>query len=105
MRSAAAACRRNLLFPVGWLSHWRVPVLLPSLDDPHSVPEAAVASVRENGHCVIRGLAGREEVEAFRPAIEAAVQRHAENQAPLGERSTYGKAFLQVPNNWMTDET
>ena len=78
---------------------------LPSLDDPHTVPEAAIASVRENGHCVIRGLAGREDVEAFRPAIEAAVQRHAEKQAPLGERSTYGLAFLQVPNIWMTDET
>jgi len=57
--------------------------------------------VRDKGHCVVRGLASREEVEAFRPAIEAAVLRHAQNQIPIEQRGTYGKAFLQVTNLWL----
>jgi ectoine hydroxylase-related dioxygenase (phytanoyl-CoA dioxygenase family) len=78
--------------------------MMPGLEDPHGIPAEAIASVRDNGHCVLRGLASPGEVEAFRPAIEAAVQRHAEKQAPLAERGTYGKAFLQVTNIWMTDD-
>jgi ectoine hydroxylase-related dioxygenase (phytanoyl-CoA dioxygenase family) len=75
------------------------------LDDPHAMPDEAIASVRDNGHCVVRGLASAQEVAAFRPAVEAAVLRHAQNQAPLEERGTYGKAFLQVTNIWQHDET
>lgn len=77
---------------------------LPALDDPHDTPRDAIASIEDKGHCVLRGLASKAEVEAFRPAIEAAVQRHAEKQAPLEERGTYGKAFLQVTNIWQYDE-
>lgn len=75
------------------------------LDDPHDIPPDAVASVRDNGHAVVRGLASAEEVALFRPVIEAAVLRHAQNQIPIEERSTYGKAFLQVTNIWQYDET
>ena len=78
---------------------------LPPLSDPHDTPAEAIAAVRDNGHCVVRGLASRDEVEAYRPAIETAVQRHAQNQVPLEERGTYGKAFLQVTNIWQYDDT
>ncbi len=77
--------------------------MLP-LDDPHAISPQAIASVRDKGHCVVRGLASADEVAAFRPAIEAAVRRHAQNQVPLEERGTYGKAFLQVTNIWQYDE-
>ncbi|MGZ5937525.1 MAG: phytanoyl-CoA dioxygenase family protein, partial [Rhizomicrobium sp.] len=73
---------------------------LPPLNDPHVMPADAIASIREKGHAVVRGLASADEVAAFRPAIESAVQRHAGNQVPLEERGTYGKAFLQVTNIW-----
>ena len=76
-----------------------------ALADPHVIPADAVASLRNKGHCVVRGLASAAEVAAFRPAIEAAVKRHADNQAPLAERGTYGKAFLQVTNIWQYDDT
>ena len=77
---------------------------LPPLSDPHDTPAEAIAAIRDNGHCVVRGLASRDEVEAYRPAIETAVQRHAQNQIPLEERGTYGKAFLQVTNIWQYDD-
>jgi ectoine hydroxylase-related dioxygenase (phytanoyl-CoA dioxygenase family) len=76
-----------------------------ALDDPHDTPADAIAAIRDNGHAVVRGLASAQEVEAYRPAIEAAVKRHALNQVPLEERGTYGKAFLQVTNIWQYDET
>jgi len=75
-----------------------------ALADPHVMPAEAIASLRDKGHCVVRGLASAAEVAVFRPAIEAAVKRHADNQAPLAERGTYGKAFLQVTNIWQYDE-
>lgn len=75
-----------------------------ALADPHVMPEDAIASLRDKGHAVVRGLASEEEVAAFRPAIEAAVMRHADKQAPLEERGTYGKAFLQVTNIWQVDD-
>jgi ectoine hydroxylase-related dioxygenase (phytanoyl-CoA dioxygenase family) len=62
-----------------------------------------VASVAERGHAVVRGLASADEVEAYRPAIEAAVARQTEAIPPLEARDTYGKAFLQVPNLWQRD--
>ena len=75
-----------------------------TLADPHAIPADATSSIRDKGHCVVRSLASAAEVEAFRPAIEAAVRRHAQNQVPLEERGTYGKAFLQVTNIWQYDE-
>ena len=77
---------------------------LPPLIDPCIMPSEAIASLRDKGHCVVRGLASAAEVAAFRPAIEAAVQRHADSQAPLADRGTYGKAFLQVTNIWQYDD-
>lgn len=77
---------------------------LPALDDAFMLDAACVADVAERGHTVVRGLASAAEVEAFRPAIEAAVAEHASKVAPLEERDTYGKAFLQVPNLWRRSE-
>ena len=74
-----------------------------NLDALHDLPERCITEVAEHGHTVVRGLASHDEVAAFRPAIEAAVARHAERMAPLDERDTYGKAFLQVPNLWQRD--
>ncbi len=76
---------------------------LPALTAPHDLSPDAVAEVAEKGHTVVRRLASPEEVAAFRPTIEAAVTRHARRAAPLDERDTYGKAFLQVPNLWQRD--
>lgn len=57
-----------------------------------------------HGHTVVRGLATPDEVAAFRPGIEAAVQRFTARHRPLEDRDTYGKAFLQVPNLCFTDD-
>ncbi|HXQ59353.1 MAG TPA: phytanoyl-CoA dioxygenase family protein [Acidimicrobiales bacterium] len=59
---------------------------------------------RRDGHCVVRALASRHEVAAIRPAIEEAAARRTVGVAPLDERDTYGKAFLQATNVWRLDD-
>jgi ectoine hydroxylase-related dioxygenase (phytanoyl-CoA dioxygenase family) len=71
-----------------------------------AVPLAAVAEgFRRNGHCVVRGLASPDAVAAIRPLVEEAAARRTAGVAPLAERDTYGKAFLQATNLWRLDDT
>jgi ectoine hydroxylase-related dioxygenase (phytanoyl-CoA dioxygenase family) len=81
-------------------------IALPPLAPTVGAPPEAVAELAAKGHTVVRGLASRDEVEAFRPAIEAAATARAWNRdIPPEERDTYTKAFLQAINLWRVDET
>jgi ectoine hydroxylase-related dioxygenase (phytanoyl-CoA dioxygenase family) len=77
---------------------------LPSLSDVRPVPLGACDEFRTKGHTVLRGLASADEVEAFRPAIEATAARMTIESRPVEERDTYGKAFLQTGNLWREDD-
>jgi ectoine hydroxylase-related dioxygenase (phytanoyl-CoA dioxygenase family) len=69
------------------------------------VPEpATVTAFERDGHCVVRALAALNEVQAVRPAIEAAAAKRTSGVAPFEERDTYGKAFLQAMNLWRLDD-
>lgn len=57
----------------------------------------------EKGWTLLRGLGSSKEVEQGRKDISAAVKRLANEHRPLGDRDTYGKAFLQVTNLWRQD--
>lgn len=80
-------------------------VALPALDDRRPVDAATVSGFTRDGHTVVRGLAAPDEVAAFRPSVREATLRASQDVAPLEERTTYGKAFLQVPNLWRLDPT
>ncbi len=75
----------------------------PYLDDVRPVPLGAVDEFRAKGHTVLRGLARPDEVERFRPAIEATAARLTIETRPIEERDTYGQAFLQTGNLWRED--
>lgn len=77
---------------------------LPALVTDHPLDDSTVARFREHGHVLVRGLAGAEEVAAYRSAISDATMRLAGQTRPLADRDTYGKAFLQVSNLWRQDE-
>jgi ectoine hydroxylase-related dioxygenase (phytanoyl-CoA dioxygenase family) len=77
---------------------------LPVLDATMAAPPGAADHYREHGHAVVRGLASRDEVAAYRPLIEAAAAAHNLERRPLEERETYGRAFLQTHNLWRVDE-
>lgn len=75
-----------------------------TFDTEVEVPPSLVEAFQRDGHTCIRGLAGAGDVAAVRPAIEAAAAKRTEWVAPLDERDTYGKAFLQAMNLWRLDE-
>jgi hypothetical protein len=75
-----------------------------TFDDEFTVEAAAIEAFRRDGHVCIRGLASPAELAVVRPAIEAAARVRTDGVAPLEERDTYGKAFLQAMNLWRLDE-
>jgi ectoine hydroxylase-related dioxygenase (phytanoyl-CoA dioxygenase family) len=76
---------------------------LPDLAEPHALAPDRVAEFRASGHTVVRGLASREEVAAFRPAIVETALAFCRETRPLEARETYFKAFLQISNLWVHD--
>lgn len=77
---------------------------LPDLSAPYALSESQCQAYRQSGHILLRGVCAPEDLPPYREAIGADVRRHAETQARLEERDTYGKAFLQVGNLWTRDE-
>jgi ectoine hydroxylase-related dioxygenase (phytanoyl-CoA dioxygenase family) len=59
---------------------------------------------QRDGHVFVPGVASPDEIARFRPTITAAADRYNTETRPLEERSTYGKAFLQIMNLWTRDE-
>ena len=77
--------------------------MAPPLDVLYEVPRDATAAFAARGHALLRGLATADEVTAYRAPIEAAAARATFERRPLGERDTYGAAFLQCVNLWRLD--
>lgn len=80
----------------------RLSLSLMEANQAHEV-KFAVDEIRQNGHATLRRLAGDAEVSIHRRAIVEAVERLSTERRELGERDTYGKAFLQVTNLWTKD--
>ena len=78
--------------------------MLPDLDSLYGVPAERIAGFQRDGHVLLRGVASREEVGAYREIILAARQRFGAEPTPLETRDTYGKAFLKGMNLWPKDE-
>jgi hypothetical protein len=78
--------------------------MLPELGETYALDEAAVRAFRRDGHVRVDGLATREEIAAFRPAILETGPRCRLDHRPLAERDTYGRAFLQMFNLWAKDD-
>jgi ectoine hydroxylase-related dioxygenase (phytanoyl-CoA dioxygenase family) len=77
---------------------------LPLLDDRYAVPPEAADGYRRDGHVLLRGVASRDEVAAYRAVLSGIVAEYRKGVRPLEERDTYGRAFLQVGNLWRRDE-
>lgn len=77
---------------------------LPTLDRFIKVDETQIKEFRQAGHTIISNVASRDEVAAYREAINAAAYKYNTEKRSLDERDTYGKAFLQIMNLWEVDE-
>ncbi|MED5262997.1 MAG: phytanoyl-CoA dioxygenase family protein [Myxococcota bacterium] len=76
---------------------------VPALDSPYRLGDEDVASFRRNGFVHLRGVATPSELEALGPSIEATALAQNLQKQPLDQRDTYGRAFLQVINLWLSD--
>lgn len=78
--------------------------MLPMLEEPLLISSEQINSFREKGHTLIKGVLNKEEVKAYREAINEAAYHHNTEKRLLEERDTYGKAFLQIMNLWEADK-
>ena len=78
--------------------------MLPELTSDYPLDGADAERFRHDGHVLLRGVATRDEIAAYRPPILAARDRFGETPSALEERNTYGKAFLKGMNLWPKDE-
>src|SRR3546814_4503483 len=75
-----------------------------ALDDFKTISEEQKQEFRKNGHTLVRNVLAAEAVPYFQRVIGEAAQQHNEEKRKLQDRDTYGKAFLQIMNLWLTDE-
>src|SRR6266536_146932 len=78
---------------------------VPDLASPYLLAAELIERYRRDGHVLVRDVCTAHEVAAYRQAIVTAVRRLNNEQRPLAERDTYGKAFLQTTNLWEADAT
>lgn len=73
------------------------------LDADYPLPTDARAAFRRDGFVRVKTVLTTEEITHHGEAITRLTLAFAKQQRPLAERSTYGKAFLQVTNLWEHD--
>ncbi len=78
---------------------------ISALSQPYPLTAGQAAAFRENGHVLLEQVLPASELPAYRAAILRATEKFNTETRPLGERDTYGKAFLQIMNLWEGDAT
>jgi ectoine hydroxylase-related dioxygenase (phytanoyl-CoA dioxygenase family) len=73
---------------------------LPPLDGEYPLTGQQSADYQRNGHILLREVASGEEIAAYEPHISDWVRKLNNQNKPLEERDTYGKAFIQIGNLW-----
>lgn len=74
------------------------------LNQAYVLTEEQIASYRQDGHLLLHGVANQSVIDRYRPIIQSEVTRLNNENRPLHERDTYGKAFIQISNLWENSE-
>ena len=74
------------------------------LSTPYEISTEQRAFYRENGYIKLRAVLTPDLLGHYRTLISSKVAELTQNALPLEQRTTYGKAFLQVNNLWRTDK-
>ena len=74
------------------------------LERSYPLADEQVRRFRRDGHVFLPQLLPAEALAPYRDAIVATANAHVRETRPLGERDTYGKAFLQMFNLWTLDD-
>lgn len=78
---------------------------LTEIDQPFELEPAARERYDRDGFVKLAGVFSGTTLAYYRDRISSEVLRRNPQTAPLPERDTYHRAFLQVTNLWRTDET
>ena len=78
--------------------------MLPELNSDYPLSPEQVAHYQTNGWALLRSVAAPDEVMPYREVITSMTNEFAKRYAPIEQRDTYGKAFLQVGNIWTRSE-
>lgn len=70
------------------------------LDATFELTQEQIDFYAENGYVKLKGVFSGELLEHFRRLIQARVAELSTDALPMEQRSTYGKAFLQIMNLW-----
>ena len=70
------------------------------LDSPYSLQKKQIDFYQENGYIKLRHVLTPDLLKYFQVEITKKVRELNTQHLPLGQRSTYAKAFLQVMNLW-----
>lgn len=76
----------------------------PELDTPYSLTSDQINQFRRDGFIKLKDVLSPEALAYYGDEITAKVHELNQEDAPLEERGTYGKAFLQVMNIWRHSE-
>lgn len=74
------------------------------LQEPYALTKEQIAFYQENRFIKLKQVLNEETLSFFNAAISRQVNKMNREDKPLEERSTYGKAFLQLFNLWREDE-
>ncbi len=74
------------------------------LDAPFALTPEQIAFYEENGYIKMKNVLSPELLEHYRKTIHARVAELSVGQLPMEQRTTYGKAFLQIMNLWKESE-
>jgi ectoine hydroxylase-related dioxygenase (phytanoyl-CoA dioxygenase family) len=74
------------------------------LDAPYTLTPEQIAAFRRDGFIKLKQVLSPETLAQFGAVITAEVLERSKHYEPLAERSTYGKAFLQIMNLWTVNE-
>ena len=75
-----------------------------SLNQPFPLSRDLVEQYRTEGHLLLRNVAPREEINAFRPILRQVVDAIAQKNERQGRIEDYNTLFRQVTNVWQIDE-
>ncbi|MAD97566.1 MAG: phytanoyl-CoA dioxygenase [Flavobacteriaceae bacterium] len=73
------------------------------LNKPYFITEEQIQFFQENRYIKLKNVLDQETLDYFNVVISKKVAELNEEETPLEERTTYGKAFLQLFNLWEQD--
>lgn len=77
---------------------------LPAFEDSYSLTNDQIERYRRDGHILLKGVASRQEIEAYRPMIRNVVEDVAKSKDSQGRIEDYTSLFVQVTNVWRQNE-